>query len=156
MAVEIGEDTQGAVDILVAGIGTGGTITGAGQVLKDLKPGVQVVAVEPTESPLLASGQFGPHKIQGIGANFVPGVLDRDIYDEIVHGGRALLRSKPSRSLMLKQGILTGISGGAAAAAGRELAKRPETRGKLIVVILPHMARVLSEHGGVCRVARPS
>jgi cysteine synthase A len=135
-AVEIWEDTEGAVDALVSGIGTGGTVTGAGQVLKALKPDVKIIAVEPTESPLLTSGQFGPHKIQGIGANFVPEVLDRDIYDEI------LLVDAPTaiaaqQELMLKEGILTGISGGAAAAAARELAKRPDYEGKLIVVVLP-------------------
>ncbi len=135
-AVEIWEDTEGAVDIIVAGIGTGGTITGVGQVLKSLKPDIKVVAVEPTESPLLSSGQFGPHKIQGIGANFVPEVLDREVYDEIVHVD-APTAIEAQQELMLKEGILTGISGGAAAAAAREVAKRQENQGKLVVVVLP-------------------
>ena len=134
--VEIWEDTEGEVDILVAGIGTGGTITGAGQVLKHLKPSVRVVAVEPTESPILAEGRFGPHKIQGIGANFVPEVLDRDVYDEIV-----LIDSADAiaaqQELMKREGVLAGISGGAAAAAARRLAAREENRGKLIVAVLP-------------------
>jgi len=135
-AVEIWEDTEGTVDVIVSGIGTGGTITGAGQVLKALKPELKVIAVEPTESPLLSSGQFGPHKIQGIGANFVPEVLDREVYDEIVHVD-APTAIAAQQELMQKEGILTGISGGAAAAAAREVAKRPENQGKVIVVVLP-------------------
>ncbi|MFT4037258.1 MAG: cysteine synthase A [Thermomicrobiales bacterium] len=135
-AVELWEDTDGQIDILVGGIGTGGTITGAGQVLKQLKPEIQVVAVEPAESPLLATGQAGPHKIQGIGANFVPEVLDRDIYDEIIHID-APTAIAAQQELMRTEGLLKGISCGAAAAAGRELARRPENAGKLIVAILP-------------------
>ncbi len=135
-AVEIWEDTDGAIDILVAGVGTGGTITGAGQVLKRLKPEIQVIAVEPAESPLLATGQAGPHKIQGIGANFVPDVLDREVYDEIVHVDAATAIAA-QHELMLKEGLLKGISCGAAAAAAREVARRPENAGKLIVVVLP-------------------
>ena len=134
-AVEIWEDTGGEIDILVAGIGTGGTITGAGQVLKQLKPELRIVAVEPSESPLLATGQAGPHKIQGIGANFVPGVLDRDVYDEIVHVD-APTAIAAELELMVSEGLLKGISCGAAAAAAREVARRPENAGKLIVVIL--------------------
>jgi len=135
-AVEIWEDTDGEIDILVAGIGTGGTITGVGQVLQHLKPEIQIVAVEPSESPLLATGQAGPHKIQGIGANFIPGVLDREIYDEIIHID-APTAIAAEQELMVKEGLLNGISCGAAAAAAREVARRPENAGKLIVVILP-------------------
>jgi cysteine synthase A len=135
-AVEIWEDTAGEIDILVGGIGTGGTITGAGQVLKRLKPELQVVAVEPAESPLLATGQAGPHKIQGIGANFVPDVLDREICDEIVHVDAATAIAA-QHELMQKEGLLKGISCGAAAAAARDVARRPENAGKLVVVVLP-------------------
>jgi len=135
-AVEIWQDTDGAVDIVVSGIGTGGTITGVGQVLKQLKPSVQLVAVEPTESPMLSDGTFGPHKIQGLGANFVPSVLDTKIYDEVFHvsSDQALAAS---RELMTKEGILTGISGGAAASAARDIAGRSENKGKTIVTVLP-------------------
>jgi len=135
-AVEIWEDTEGRVDVLVSGIGTGGTITGAGQVLKSLKPELQVVAVEPAESPLLAGGAAGPHKIQGIGANFVPEVLDRSVYDEIIHIDAATAMAA-QRELMRKEGLLKGISCGAAAEAGRRVAARDENRGKLIVTVLP-------------------
>jgi cysteine synthase len=135
-AVELWEDTDGKIDILVAGIGTGGTITGVGQVLKQLKPDVQVVAVEPAESPLLATGEAGPHKIQGIGANFVPDVLDSEIYDEIVHVD-AETAIAATHELLRKEGLLCGISAGAAAAAAREVARRPENAAKLVVVVLP-------------------
>jgi cysteine synthase len=135
-AVELWEDTEGKIDILVGGVGTGGTITGAGQVLKQLKPELQVVAVEPAESPLLATGEAGPHKIQGIGANFVPDVLDRGIYDEIVHID-AQTAIAATHELMRKEGLLCGISGGAAVAAAREVARRSENAGKLVVVVLP-------------------
>jgi cysteine synthase A len=135
-AIEIWQDTDGAVDIVVGGIGTGGTITGVGQVLKRLKPSVQLVAVEPTESPLLTNGTFGPHKIQGIGANFVPSVLDTSIYSEVAHvtSDQAIAAA---RELMVKEGLLVGISSGAAAYAGREIASREENKGKLVVAILP-------------------
>ncbi len=134
-AVEIWNDTDGAVDIFVAGVGTGGTITGTGQVLKEKKPSVRVVAVEPIDSPILNGGAPGPHKIQGIGANFVPDVLDRDVYDEVIDV--SITDSvATARRLAREEGIMAGISSGATAWAALELAKRPETKGKTIVVIL--------------------
>jgi cysteine synthase A len=135
-AIEIWQDTEGTVDIVVAGIGTGGTVSGVGQVLKTLKPSVQMVAVEPGESPVLGGGAAGPHKIQGIGANFVPDVLDRSIIDELIEvwGDQAI---DAARELMLREGLLLGISCGAAAHAAREIANRPENAGKVIVVVLP-------------------
>ena len=133
---EIYEDTDGEVDILVAGVGTGGTITGAGEYLKSKKPEVKVVAVEPATSPVLSTGVAGSHKIQGIGAGFVPDVLNTKIYDEIitVENEDAFATGK---EIGRSEGVLVGISSGAAAWAAIELAKRPENEGKTIVIILP-------------------
>jgi cysteine synthase A len=135
-AEEIWADTDGEVDILVAGIGTGGTITGVGQVLKERKPSVQIVGVEPAESPILNGGAPGPHKIQGIGANFVPEILDTSVYDEIIDVD-ADTAVATARRAATEEGLLVGISSGAALHAAIELGKRPENAGKLIVAIIP-------------------
>ena len=135
-AEEIWNDTDGGVDILIAGVGTGGTITGVGQVLKERKPGVQVIAVEPAASPVLAGGPKGPHPIQGIGAGFVPAILDSNVYDEVI-GVDADEALAMARRAAVEEGLLVGISSGAALWAAREVAQRPENAGKLIVVIIP-------------------
>jgi cysteine synthase A len=135
-AGEIWADTDGAVDIFVAGVGTGGTLTGVGQALRRRKPDIQIVAVEPAGSPVLSGGSAGPHGIQGIGADFLPPVLDRGIYDEIV-----LVTDEDAfgtvRRLARDEGILVGMAGGAGAWAALQVARRPENAGKLVVVILP-------------------
>ena len=133
---EIWEQTEGAVDIVVAGVGTGGTVTGVSRYLKSKNPNIQVVAVEPARSPLLTEGKAGPHGLQGIGANFVPQVLDQTAYDEVI----AIQDEdafEAGRELAAKEGLLVGITSGAAVAAARVLAERPENQGKLIVAILP-------------------
>ncbi|AVG18387.1 MULTISPECIES: cysteine synthase A [Chromobacteriaceae] len=151
-AEEVWNDTDGKVDIFVAGVGTGGTITGVGEVLKARKPGVQIVAVEPDASPVLSGGPKGPHPIQGIGAGFVPGILNTGIYDEIIRvkNEDAL---QVAREVATKEGILVGISSGAAVWSALQLAKRPENAGKLIVVVIPsfgerYLSTVLFEHLG--------
>ncbi|RJP80067.1 MAG: cysteine synthase A [Candidatus Zixiibacteriota bacterium] len=135
-AVEIWDDTDGRVDVLVAGVGTGGTITACGEVIKPLKPSFRTVAVEPADSPVLSGGQPGPHKIQGIGAGFVPEVVNRDVIDEIITVGNQEA-GKAARRLAREEGILAGISSGAALVAALQVAARPDLAGKMIVVILP-------------------
>ena len=135
-AEEIWRDTEGRVDILVSGVGTGGTITGVAQVIKARKPGFTAIAVEPQNSPVLSGGQPGPHKIQGIGAGFVPDVLDVELIDEIIAVSNEDA-FKTTRDLIQKEGILAGISSGAAAWVALKVARRPENKGKLIVVVLP-------------------
>ena len=149
-AEEIWRDTGGKVDIFVSGVGTGGTVTGVGEVLKSRKPGVQVVAVEPDASPVLSGGQRGPHPIQGIGAGFVPAILNTQVYDEVVRvkNQDAL---DTARRMATEEGLLVGISSGAAVWAGLQVAARPENKSKLTVVIIPsfgerYLSTVLFEH----------
>ena len=135
-AEEIWNDTEGQVDIIVAGVGTGGTVSGVGQVLKERKPEVRIIAVEPEESPLRSGGQPGPHKIQGLGANFIPEIVDRSVIDEVLP--RNINQAVEfARRAATEEGLLVGISSGAALSAAAEVAARPENAGKLIVVVLP-------------------
>jgi cysteine synthase A len=138
-AEEIWNDTDGAVDVFISGVGTGGTITGVGQVLKARKPGIRVIAVEPEDSPVLSGGPPGPHKIQGIGAGFVPDVLDRSVIDEVVTVGNQTAFDT-ARAMARLEGVPAGISSGAAIAAALEVGSRPEMAGKRIVVIIPSFA----------------
>ncbi len=144
---EIWRDTDGKVDIFVAGVGTGGTITGTGRYLKGQNPDIRVVAVEPEASPLLSGGKAGPHPLQGIGANFVPSILDREVYDEIITVGGAEAYSVCQQTAR-REGLLVGITAGAAIHAAARLARRPENKGKVIVALLPDSGeRYLSTEG---------
>jgi cysteine synthase A len=138
-AEEIWNDTGGAIDAFVAGVGTGGTITGVGQALKPRKPGLRIVAVEPENSPVLSGGEPGPHRIQGIGAGFIPEILDRSVIDEVMTVGDETAFHM-ARALARYEGIPAGISSGAAVAAALELGARPDMAAKLIVVVLPSFA----------------
>lgn len=135
-AEEIWHDTDGGVDVLVSGVGTGGTITGVGELLRERKPGVRIVAVEPEASPVLSGGAKGPHPLQGIGAGFVPQILDTGVYDEVIQAPAAAAMAT-ARETARDEGLLIGISSGAAVWAARQVAQRPEMAGKMIVVVIP-------------------
>ena len=138
-AEEIWNDTQGEVDFFVSGVGTGGTITGVAEVLKPRRPGLKVVAVEPVDSPVLSEGRAGPHKIQGIGAGFVPSILHRDLIDEVITVSNEV-SFETARHIARLEGIPVGISSGAAVAAALKIAERPDSVGKNIVIIIPSFA----------------
>ncbi len=138
-AEEIWRDTEGRVDVVISGVGTGGTLTGVGQVLKPRKPDLKMIAVEPEDSPILSGGEPGPHKIQGIGAGFVPGILDTDLIDEVIRIGNDTA-FRTAREAAATEGLAVGISSGAAIAAAIEVGQRPEMAGKRIVVVLPSFA----------------
>ncbi len=138
-AEEIWNDTDGGVDVVISGVGTGGTITGIGQVLKERKPSVRMVAVEPEDSPVLSGGQPGPHKIQGIGAGFIPPIIDRDVIDDVVTISNETA-FETAREAARLEGIPGGISSGAAIAAAFEIGAQPEMEGKMIVTIIPSFA----------------
>jgi len=138
-ALEIWEDTDGKVDAVISGVGTGGTITGIGQVLKERKPEVKMIAVEPEQSPVLSGGEPGPHRLQGIGAGFVPAVLDREVCDEVIQVAEEDA-SNTNRAVCQREGIPIGISSGAAVWAGIQVARRPEMKGKMVVVVIPSCA----------------